>query len=323
MTLARTVLARLGGAVATALLLSVLVFALVDLAPGDPLVASRTAEGGLALDEATLALQRERLGLDRPFVERYARWAAGALQGDLGLSLRSGRPVLDEIGAAVGPTVELNAAAFALVLALGLPLGWASARRGGSRFDRATQLALVALFAVPTFWLALVLQNALAVRWPVFPLYGRGPVDGAAAPWARAPYLVLPALSLALHNLAFYARFARNTALSGWRSAHALAARANGVPDGRVFRRHAIRPSLVPLAALLGVVLPSFVSGSLYVENAFAWPGLGFLFLAAVHGRDVPVLLGLTLLAGLLTIAGSLVADLLTAWADPRGERRP
>ncbi len=318
-TLARfsRVLDRLGALVATAVGVTLLAFVVLSLAPGDPLAARADAERGLALDAARRARLERELGLDRPLPVRYLRWLAGACRGDLGRSWRTGQPVTREIAARLPATLELNLAALLLVLGIGAPLGWWMAIRVGSRAERAAGLLVLALYAVPSFWLALLLQQVLAVEWRILPLYGR-PSVGSAGIAGHLRHLVLPALALGLHQLAFYARFARDTALAGLGAGHARLARALGGAPLRIALLHGIRPSLVPLATLLGLLVPGLATGSVLIENIFGWPGLGRLFLQAVLDRDLPLVLGLTLMAGLLTVAGNLVADLLAALADPR-----
>ncbi len=298
-------------------------FVALSAAPGDPLASRVAPEERRGLSPQEERELRTRLGLDRPVVLRYLAWSGRFLRGDLGESFQTRRPVADEIRTRLWPTVELNLAAFLVVTFAGLPLGWWAGRRPGRKIDRWSLVTFSLLYAAPSFWVALVLQNLFAVHWRILPLYGRTPPDGAASLGVHLQHLVLPALCLALHQFAFFARFARNTSASGWRSGHALCARAAGVPDIRVFFRHAVRPSLVPLAALLGLLLPAFASGAVLMENIFAWPGLGFLFWSAVETRDAPVVMGLTALVGILTVAGSLLADLLGQLADPRARRGP
>ncbi len=310
-------LARLGALATTAVGVTLLAFVVLTLAPGDPLAARSDAERGLALDPARRARIERELGLDRPLPVRYLRWLAGVCRGDLGTSWRTGQPVAREMAARFPATLELNLAALLLVLGIGAPLGWWMAARAGSGGERAAGLLVLGLYAVPSFWLALLLQQVLAVEWRVLPLYGRPPV-GVAGLAGHLRHLVLPALALGLHQLAFYARFARDTALAGLGAGHARVARALGAGPLRVVLLHGVRPSLVPLATLLGLLVPGLATGSVLIENIFGWPGLGRLFLRAVLDRDLPLVLGLTLVTGLLAVAGTFLADLLAALADPR-----
>ncbi|GAB4372128.1 MAG: ABC transporter permease [Acidobacteriota bacterium] len=308
---------RLAVAGLTVVLASLALYGAFATMPGDPLAPFVRAEELTRITPEQRAALASRHGLDRPVVVRWASWLARSARGDLGRSLRSGRPVGREIAERVGATVELNLVATLLALAVGLPLGWGSALRPGSRADRWGAAVTLALYALPYFWLALILQHVFAVRLGWLPLYGRtGTGDAGLA--AHLRHLVLPAGSLALHMVAFYARFARGATIDGLRALSARVARCLGLPERTILMREGIRPSLVPLATLAGLLLPAMASGSILVETIFSWPGLGSLFVTALGTRDLPVVLALTSLTVVLTVAGSLLADALTWAADPR-----
>ncbi len=299
-------------------LVTVTTFAALAVLPGDPLASVIDPSDRAGITPEQEAALRARYGLDAPLPVRYLRWCGALLRGDLGHSIRTGRPVTGEIARRIGPTLELNLAALALVLSLGVPLGWWLARRAGSRADKAATLGLLALYAVPAFWLALILQSWIAVRLGLLPLYGRTPPGGDTGLGVRLAHLALPAACLALQQLAFFARFSRDTTLEGLRSPRTLFARACGLREGRILWAQGIRPALVPLVTLLGLLLPSLATGSVLVESIFSWPGLGRLLYQAVLGRDFPVVLGMTTIIAALTILGNLAADLAAAWLDPR-----
>lgn len=309
---------RLLAAALTVLAAAFLTYAALALLPGDPLAAFVPEEQRHALDEARRTELMRAHGLDRPLPARFASWISRAARGDLGASFRTRRAVGGEILERLGPTLELNAAALALIAGIGLPLGWWAARRAGARGARAGSLALLALYALPTVWVGLLLQYLLAVHWRIAPLYGRSDPAGGGGLGERLAHLALPALALALHQLAFVALFTRDTTREGLCSRAARQARGMGLSETRVFVRHAVRPSLVPLAALFGLMLPGLASGSVLVENVFAWPGLGHYFVQAVLSRDTPVVMGLALMAAVLTVCGSLLADAAAGAADPR-----
>lgn len=302
----------------TLLALMLVTFTVFAKLPGDPFsaFANDPTSRGISLEERQIL--RQTLGLDEPLARRFGRWLASALQGDLGHSLRTRRPVAEELLHRLGPSLELGVSSLLLALVLALPLGWWLARRPGSLLDRVSFLGLIAIYALPVFWVAMLLQGLLAVRLGWLPLYGRLPATGPTGAWVHLRYLVLPAGCLALHQLAFFARFARNTAAEGLGSIHALFARACGLGEARLTWQHGVRPALVSLVTLAGLLLPSLVSGSVIIETLFAWPGLGRLFVQAVASRDAPVVLGLTVMVGALTIIGSLAADLAGRWLDPR-----
>lgn len=316
MTFRRAALQGAAAAV-TLLVAAFLTYAALAALPGDPLAAFVPEEQRITLDPERRAALEHELGLDRPLPLRFARWLGAAAAGDLGTSFRTRRPVARELADRLGPTLELNASALALITGIGLPLGWWAARRSAARGARWSSAALLALYALPTLWIALLLQYLLAVRLGLLPLYGRSdPLGGGLA--SRLAHLVLPAVTLALHQVAFVALFARDTARAGFLSRHAQRARSAGLPEARVFARHGVRPSLVPLAALLGLMVPGLASGSVLIESVFAWPGLGTYFVQAVLARDLPVVMAFSLLASGLTVAGSLLADALAGAADPR-----
>ena len=308
---------QLTAAAATLVVAAFLTYAALAGLPGDPLAAFVAEDQRSVLDPSRRAALERELGLDRALPVRFARWLGGALAGDFGVSFRTRRPVGREILERLGPTLELNAAAVALIAGIGLPLGWWAARRSAARGARWGSAALLALYALPTLWVALLLQHLLAVRLGILPLYGRtDPGGGGLA--SRLAHLALPAATLALHQVAFVTLFARDTARAGFLSRHAQRARSAGLAERRIFARHGVRPSLVPLAALFGLMVPGLASGSVLIESVFAWPGLGTYFVQAVLARDVPVVMGLALLASGLTVAGSLLADALAGAADPR-----
>ncbi len=309
---------QFAAAAVTLLVAAFLTYAALAGLPGDPLAAFVAEEQRSALDPSQRAALVRELGLDDPLPVRFAHWLGRAARGDLGTSFRSRRPVAREIVERLGPTLELNAAAIALIAGIGLPLGWWAARRSAARGARWGSAVLLAVYALPTLWIALLLQYLLSVRLGLLPLYGRTDPGSGGGIAERLAHLALPAVTLALHQVAFVALFARDTARDGYRSRSAQLARSAGLTERRIFLQHGVRPSLVPLAALFGLMVPGLASGSVLIENAFAWPGLGTYFVQAVLARDLPVVMGLALLASGLTVAGSLLADALAGAADPR-----
>jgi peptide/nickel transport system permease protein len=231
--------------------------------------------------------------------------------------------VTEKIGERLGLTVALNLCSLAAMALLAVPLGALAALRRGSIFDRWSGIATYALFALPAFWAGLLLQSVFAVRLDWLPLAGVHSegwefLGVAGRTSDRLAHLVLPVLCLTYGGLAYLSRFVRaslldNAAWESWR-----AARARGLSAAAVIVRHGLRQAGIPLLTLAGFVLPALVSGSVIVETVFAVPGLGRLFVDAAFQRDVPVLMGLTLLSGTATLLGILVADLAYLWVDPR-----
>jgi len=317
---------RLVTGLLTLWLITVVVFGLIHLAPGSPLGRDEEAVGLGRVDPAfQLALER-MYHLDRPIHERYLLWLAGAVRGDLGASFHDKRPVASKIRERLGVTVTLNALALLSMTLLAVPVGALSAFRPGSWIDRLAGWLGFGAYAIPVFWAALLLQMLFAVRLGWLPLAGLD-IEGweSLGPLARAVdrcrHLVLPVACLSYGGLAYLSRFVRATLLDQAAAESKLAARARGLSPAGVLIRHGFRHAAVPMLTLAGLLLPSLVGGSVIVETIFAIPGLGRLFVDAAFQRDLPVLMGLTLLSGTATLAGILAADLTYAIADPRIRR--
>lgn len=294
-------------------------FALVHLAPGDPvdLMVDPTVP---AEDAQRL---RDRYGLDAPLPVQYLRWLGGILQGDLGVSLRQQRPVAELMGEALPNTLRLTLAALLLNYALGIGLGVLSAARRGSRLDRLATISSLTLYSMPTFWLALMAQLLFcyALRWlpsggmPAVALDPGDPWPWVVAQWEHA---VLPVVVLGASGAAGVARYVRGSMLEVLQQDHIRAARARGVPERTILWRHALRNAAIPLVTLAGLSLPFLLGGSVVIETIFSWPGMGRVAVEAIFARDYPVILAATMLSGALVIAGSWLADLGYALLDPR-----
>lgn len=315
----RFILRRLGAGALLVWVALTAVFVLLQAIPGDAVARFD--------DPRIPAAQRTRLrqiyGLDDPLLERYGRWIAGAARLDFGLSISRQAPARRVLAGALGPTVLLCSTALALQLALGVGLGVAAARAPGSRRDHGIRILSLALYSMPGFWLGLIVILLFAVRWPLFPPSHVHSVGAAA--WgvgARAVdllwHLVLPVGVLALVSAGGTARFVRAGMLEALSQDFVRTARAKGLSERRVVWRHALPAAAGPLVQLVGLQLPVLVSGAVVVEVVFAWPGLGRVAYDGLLARDVPLVMATTTLAAILVVAGTLVADLLQAWIDPR-----
>jgi len=298
-------------------------FFLLQMIPGDPARVRVHAHESVRVAPEAYEAMRRQMGLDRPVPVQYFSWVGGLLRGDLGTSLADGRPVTERIAERLPASVLLNSLALAVVFAVAVPFGTLLARRRGSPLDRGSRHALFLLFALPSFWIAVLLQAALAVHLGWLPMHGMGSTGiESAGPLFRAFdlgwHLVLPVLCLAYGQIAFLTRFTRANVLESLGQDFVRTARAKGLPEGTVLRRHAFRTALLPLLTLSGLTLPALVGGSILIETIFSWPGLGSLFFDSVSRRDYPLVMALTLLTAVLTLAGNLTADLLYRVADPR-----
>jgi peptide/nickel transport system permease protein len=323
----KTLARRLGGGALTLLLVTWVVFALFQLLPGDAVSTVLGEETlGPRLPPERVAELRALYHLDEPILEQYGLWLQDLAHGDLGRSFRDRRPVADKLAERLPLTFILNVFSIFVMVALAVPIGAAAAWRPGSRFDRLSGVATYALYAVPVFWAGLLLQLLFSVRLDWLPLYGLQSVGATSfGPLARildrSAHLVLPVVCLSYGGIAYLSRFVRATLVENLRGETVRAARARGVSLGGVLFSHAFRQAAVPMLTLAGFLIPALVSGSVIVETVFALPGLGRLFVDAVFQRDIPVVMGLTLLSGTATLIGIVAADLAYSIFDPRVRR--
>jgi peptide/nickel transport system permease protein len=313
---------RLGQALATFAVVTVLLFALMRLTPGDPLQRLTDDRPMAAAEQARL---RAIFGLDQPIGTQLARFASGAVRGDLGVSIeyyptRVGTLVAGRLG----PSLLLGAAVLFVNLTLGIWLGVLQARRRGSRLDRWLSRLALAGYAAPSFWLALVLVSLFAIKWQLLPAAQMTdpllPRDAGALTRAAdvLRHLVLPTVTLSIVTIAATMRYQRSAMLEVLRLDFVRAARARGLPESRVIWGHAWRNALFPILTLFGLWLPILVSGSVFVESVFNWPGLGSLAYGAVTARDYPVLMATAMLVSGAVLVGGIVTDLGYYLLDPR-----
>jgi peptide/nickel transport system permease protein len=311
--------ARLAAALAVVAGVVTLTFLLLHAAPGDPAELLL----GPAATPAQVAAQRHALGLDRPLPQQYAAWLADFARGDWGTSIASGRPVRAILGGAWPLTAELVAISLFFTYLLGIVVGVLQAARAGSRLDTALSVGSVTLFALPGYWLALMLIMLFTYELRLLPAFGAAGFDAdVLTGWARTGdrlrHLALPLVTLILIGVGGTARFVRGAMLDVQIQPFIVTAHAKGLRPARVMTRHVLRNALLPVLTLLGLGLPALFSGAVFVEAVFAWPGVGRVLVEAVQARDYPVVLAATAVSALLVVAGNLAADALALWADPR-----
>jgi peptide/nickel transport system permease protein len=295
-----------------------LMFFLLRLAPGDP---ARLLVGPAATEEQVEA-QRHALGLDRPLPAQYASWLGRFVQGDWGTSIATGRPVARTLAEAWPATVRLVGISLLLSYLLGIVVGVVQATAGG-RLDTTLSVLTVTLFALPGYWLALMLVMLFTYQMRLLPAFGAAGFDsdfltGSGRVADRLRHLALPLATLTLIGIGGTARYVRGAMLDVAGSPFVAIARAKGLSPTRVAVRHVLRNALIPVVTLLGLSLPALFSGAVFIEAIFAWPGVGRVLVEGVVARDYPVVMAATAVSAALVVAGNLLAEILVSWVDPR-----
>ena len=312
----RYLVRRAGQAVIVLFGVSVAVFSIIHLVPGDPVRLAL----GTRFDQDTYDALVARSGLDDPVVVQYVNWLGDAVRGDLGVSFRSGRPVSEVILERLPATVSLAGGAILVALAIALPLGLISALRPRSAVDYVATFVSQAGISIPDFWLGIVaiLVFALTLGW--LPSSGYVGVTDDPVEWAR--HLILPAVVVGTVSGAIHTRFVRSSALEALGQDYTRTARSKGLPPRTIVRRHVLRNALVPVVTVTGIQLAYLLSGVVVIEVVFAWNGLGQLALQAVETRDYPLLQGAVLLFAVVFLVVNLAVDLIYAAIDPRISHR-
>jgi len=295
--------------------ISIVVFAVIQAAPGGPEAA--LFNSGRFIDPQVIAAYRERLGVDQPVHVQYFRWLGAALQGDLGISFSSTRPVATMIAERLPATLELMGAAFVLAAIIALALGLLSALRPYGTLDvLGTGISFLGL-AMPVFWFGLILQLVFSVKLGWLPVSGTQTV-GASSLADHLAHLVLPTIVLSFRYVAGWSRYLRSSLLGAIRTDYVRTARAKGLPERQVIAGHALRNALIPVVSVMALNAADLFSGAVITETVFAWPGIGRLFVQAMFARDYPLLMGILLMGALMVILFNLLADLLYGLLDPR-----
>ena len=295
--------------------MSLVIYALIGLMPGDPVDLMIAANPHLTVADA--ARLKALYGLDKPLLERYAAWAGAALHGDFGYSRLYAQPVLTVLLPRLGNTALLMGTSFALTLALAWPIGLLAARRPGSWLDDAANFTSFATISMPSFWLALMLILVFAVQLGWLPPGGATTI-GAGGVADRADHLVLPVITLTLVNFGPQLRYMRAAMIDTLNHDYIRTARAKGAGEARILTRHALRNALIPLITVVALSFGSLFSGALVTETMFSYPGMGKLIYDAVLGNDYNLALAGLLFATLMTLLANFAADLAYAVADPR-----
>ena len=299
------VLQRLAAIGALAFGITLLVFLIIRLIPGDPAIVMLGTNAG---DPELIARLHHQLGLDRSIPAQYFIWLGRVLHGDFGYSYGQQQSVASLIGQNMPATVELTAASLMLSLLLGAVVGVMAAVRRNQLADTAGMGIALAFMSIPSFWLGLLLILLFAVQLPWFNVVGGTSLKG----------LVLPALTLALGTAGFNARFIRSSIVQAQTLRHVLTARAKGLSRGQVFRRHVLRNSLLPVLTITGLQVGQLLSGAVIVETVFSRPGIGRLLVQAILAKDYLTVQAIVLIIAVIYALCNFVVDILYPWLDPR-----
>lgn len=315
------VLRRLVASVPLLLAIITVNFGLIRLAPGDPvyMIIGEAAQ----YDEQFVQEVRARFGLDRPLHEQYLSYVSRAVQGDLGVSFYfDQQPVLDVILSRLPQTLILLALGYGMAISVGLLLGARAARRPYSMTDNVASLVGLLGYSIPSFWLGMLLILVFSVNLGWFPVGGmmdvRTPATGLGLIVDRARHLVLPAMALGAFHLALITRLTRGSMLEVLQLDFITTARAKGLLERDVYRRHALRNALLPVVTAAGYTVGFLLAGSVLVETVFAYPGMGRLLYQALIARDFPLMLGVLIVVSVAVILANLVTDLIYGKIDPR-----
>jgi len=296
---------RLTLAIPVLLGVSIAVFAMLRLLPGDP-AQIMLAESGASAER--VAALRQQLGLDDPLPVQYGRFLMGALRGDLGRSILSNRPVTQEIAGQLPSTIELTLAAMAVAIGIGVPLGLLAATHHNGPLDLGAMALALGGVSMPSFWLGVLLILLFSLRLGWLPATGQGGIER----------LILPAFTLGFGAAAIIARLVRSSVLEVLRHEYITTARAKGLNPRVVLLRHALKNALIPVVTIVGLQFGALLAGTVVIETVFSRPGVGRMVVNAILVKDFPVAQGAILIIATTYVLANLIVDLLYAWLDPR-----
>jgi len=298
-------------------------FFMAHLAPGDPMDMYLEPQRQRQVDPEVIELLRKKYGLDQPIHVQYVTWLKNVAQGDFGESFRHRRPVKDMLVEAVPYTLQLTFLAIVLDALFGISLGIISAVKQYSKLDKTVTIGSLIIYAMPSFWLALMLIMVFSVNLGWFPTSQTRSMNYEDLTMIgkmldRAWHLVLPVFVMGIAGAAGTARYMRSRLLEVLNEEYITAARARGFREKTVIMKHALRNAMIPIVTIYGMSLPFLLGGATIIETIFAWPGMGRMTVSAVGGRDYPIIMATVMIAAVLTVLGNLLADITYAAVDPR-----
>lgn len=313
--ISRFIVKRIFQGLLVVFLLSILSFAIINAAPGDP----ATALYGSLADKLTTA-ERARInknyGLDRPVTERYVKWLLNMFQGDLGNSYMEGREVTEILSERIPNTLILVISSIVLILILSLILGLKAGFNEGSGWDKLVSSLSVIFYAIPAFWIGILFIMFFSIKLGILPSSGIRSIDGSQGAGDLIKHLIMPSIILVLTHVGAYARFIQEQVKEQAHSQFVMVARANGMEEKKIMKG-IIKNALVPFINYLGITIPGFFGGSVMIETVFSWPGLGMLSVKAANSKDYPLLMGTIFITGILVVISIMITDILELVVNP------
>lgn len=307
------ILKRIIQSILILIVISIVSFILVKMAPGDPVKAYNPR----ITNPADIAIIRHNLGLDKPLYIQYFIWIGNVLKGDLGYSLVNYRPVTQQIAERIPATLALMGVSFVISIIAGIVLGLLSAFYRNKIVDEVISIFSYIGISIPAFWFAMILIVFVSGKMGLFPSVGMRTI-GVDSTVDLLKHFVLPSLVLSVQNTAIITRYIRANAISQMKEDYVRTAISKGLTRGKVFSRHVLRNILLPIVTILGMSLPELISGAFITETIFGWPGMGRLGINAIFSFDYPLIMAITMLSAVMVIIGNLLSDILYSVVDPR-----
>lgn len=296
--------------------ITILVFVMANLMPGDALSAMMADDPSTTAEE--LDIQRERLGLNDPLPVQYIRWLGGVVTGNLGRSLINGESVLQAVATRVLPTVQLMGTALIFAIIVGVVLGIISALKQYSLLDNVLTIVGFAGISMPVFFLGMIFVYIFSLQLDWLPSSGMRTAGEDFNLLDNIQHLILPALSIGLLRSVHFMRYTRSAMLDIMQSDYLRTARAKGLKESRIMTVHALRNALIPIVTVLGLALPTLITGAVFIESVFQWPGMGLLFIRSTTQRDYPMIMGIVLIISIVVLLTNIIVDISYAFVDPR-----
>ncbi|WP_409273692.1 ABC transporter permease [Neobacillus sp. SCS-31] len=309
----RIIVKRLLNAIPLLIIISMIAFLLIKLAPGDPVRSFVTPD--MAPEDVERI--RQSLGLDKPIYIQYFLWLQNIIVGNFGYSMITKRPVLDMILERLPATVGLMGVSLIVTLIIAIPLGLFTAVKKNSLFDRIANLISYIGISIPIFWFALMLIYLFSLKWGLLPSMGMRTV-GSDSAWDVIKHGILPCTVLAFQNVSVYMRYIRSSTIHQLEEDYVHIQYAYGASKTTILFRHVLRNVLLPIITIIGLSIPGLVGGAFITETVFSWPGLGLLGVTSIFSFDYPVIMAITLFSSLMLVVGNLFADILYSVVDPR-----